>query len=204
MMSMRQNRTTDRINFMYVDACLLLAVMVIAISCSNNPVPKPRGYFRIDFPVKSYLPYVSDCNYRFEYPAYGIIAPYTGSNPEPCWLNIEFPRYKGTIYLTYKELNHDLGTYAEDIRSLAYKHIVKADDILEKPFFYPDRKVYGIIYDIQGNTASSLNFFATDSVRHCLSGSLYFNVQPNKDSLAPAIDFFGEDVEHLIHTLTWD
>jgi gliding motility-associated lipoprotein GldD len=201
---MMNNKTSGRFGFVFYKFLLLEMITVLVISCNRDAVPKPRGYFRIDFPEKTYQTYQSDCNYRFEYPAYGTIAPYSGSNPEPCWLNIEFPRYKGTIYLTYKSLNDDLGTYAEDIRTLAYKHIVKADDIQEKPFYDPDRKVYGIIYDIQGNTASSLNFFATDSVSHFLSGSLYFNVQPNKDSLTPAIEFFGQDVEHLISTLTWD
>lgn len=201
---MRKHKTNSPIDFINIATFLFLIIMALGISCRDDTVPKPRGYFRIDFPDKSYQIYQSDCNYQFEYPVYGIVEPYSGSNPEPCWINIEFPNYKGTIYLTYKNLSHDLGTYTEDIRNLAYKHIVKADDILEKPFYYPDRKVYGIIYDIQGNTASSLNFFATDSVSHFLSGSLYFNAEPNKDSLAPAIEFFGKDVEHLINTLTWD
>ena len=44
----------------------------------------------------------------------------------------------------------------------------------------------------------------TDSTSGFLSGSLYFNVQPNRDSLAPAIDFFREDIVHLINTFEWD
>jgi gliding motility-associated lipoprotein GldD len=162
------------------------------------------GYFRIDLPEKSYRTYQSACNYSFDYPVYGEIVPYTGNDAEPCWINIEFPDYKGTIHLTYKKLNNDLAVYAEDIRLLAYKHIIKADDIIEKPFYFPERDVYGMIYDIRGNTASSMNFFITDSSRNFLSGALYFNVQPNKDSLAPVIDFFTEDIEHLINTFSWN
>jgi len=201
---MKHHKTKCHIGCIFAATAIFLILPVMMTSCRSHAVPKPMGYFRIDFPEKEYQAYQSNCDYRFEYPVYGSIEPYSGSNAEPCWINIEFPGYKGTIYLTYKSLNHDLGTYSEDIRTLAYKHIVMADDILEKPFYYPDRRVYGIIYDIRGNTASSLNFFATDSISHFLSGSLYFNVEPNKDSLAPAIDFFGKDVEHLISTLTWD
>ncbi len=91
----------------------------------------------------------------------------------------------------------------EDIHTIAYKHIIKADDIIEQPFSFPERKVYGIIYDIKGNTASSFNFYATDSSRNFLSGALYFNVIPNKDSLAPVVSFFSADIEHLIETLNW-
>ena len=45
------------------------------------------------------------------------------------------------------------------------------------------------MYDLKGNTASSLQFFVTDSTRNFLRGSLYFNAEPNKDSLAPVMDF---------------
>lgn len=183
--------------------CFLL-ILAVFVSCNQNPTPKPRGYFRIDMPEKSYLTYHSECSYSFEYPTYGQIVPYTGADAEPCWINIEFPEYKGTIHLTYKQMNNDLYAYAEDIRILAYKHIIKADDIIEKPFYFPERNVYGIIYDIQGNTASSMNFFITDSTRNFLSGALYFKVQPNKDSLAPVIDFFSTDIEHLINTFSWN
>ena len=180
-----------------------LLISVMAGACGNDPTPKPYGYFRIDFPAKEYIEYRSECNFSFEYPVYGRIVPYSGSRTEPCWINIEFPGYKGTIYLTYKSINGNLAAYTEDIRTLAYKHIIKADDIIEIPFFNPERRVSGIMYDIRGNTASSLNFFIADSTENFLSGSLYFNVQPNKDSLAPVINYFKKDVEHMIETFTW-
>jgi len=181
-----------------------LFLVFLLTSCRSDVTPKPYGYFRIDFPAKEYLVYHSQCNFSFEYPVYGDIVPYSGNISEPCWINIEFPGYKGTIYLTYKPMKNNLATYVEDIRTLAYKHIIKADDIIENPFYFPDKKVFGMVYDIRGNTASSLNFFITDSSDNFLSGALYFNVTPNKDSLAPVISFFTEDVEHMIETFEWN
>ena len=172
-------------------------------SCTKTYTPKPRSYFRIDFPEKKYITYHADCGYSFEVPVYASIVPYRGSNAEPCWINIVFPGYKGILHITYKTLHNDLAEHVEDIRTLAYKHIVKADDIIERPFSYPDRNVHGMIYDIKGNTASSLSFFLTDSTANFLSGALYFSVIPNKDSLAPVIKFFSIDIEHLIETLNW-
>jgi gliding motility-associated lipoprotein GldD len=172
--------------------------------CKENNTPKPKGYFRIDFPEKKYTTYQSECNYSFEYPVYAIITPFKGADAGPCWINIEFPGYKGKIHLTYKALNNDLSRYVEDIHTLAYKHIIKADDIIEKPVSFPDRKVYGLIYDIRGNTASSMSFYLTDSSRNFLSGALYFSVIPNKDSLAPVIRFFTQDINHLVETLNWN
>jgi gliding motility-associated lipoprotein GldD len=174
------------------------------MACHKNYTPKPRTYFRIDFPEKQYQVYHSECNYSFEYPVYAKIVKYQGRDAEPCWINIDFQGYKGKIHLTYKTLDGDLISHIEDVRTLAYKHIIKADDIIEKPFYYPEREVYGMIYDIKGNTASSFSFFITDSVRNFLSGALYFSVKPNKDSLAPVIRFFTQDAEHIIKTLKWE
>jgi gliding motility-associated lipoprotein GldD len=145
-----------------------------------------------------------ECAYNFEIPVYSRVVPFRGNNTEPCWINIEFPGYKGIIHLTYKTLHNDLSAHAEDIRTLAYKHIVKADDIIERPFSFPDRDVHGMIYDIKGNTASSLSFFLTDSTDNFFSGALYFSVIPNKDSLAPVIKFFSADIMHLIETFNWN
>lgn len=185
---------------------LLIVIIILCLysACKDEFTPKPRGYFRIDFPEKKYRKYISDCRYSFDYPVYGVIVNYEGYDAEPCWIDIEFPDNNGTIHLTYKTLDNNLAKHTEDIRTLAYKHIIKADDIVENPIMYPERKVYGILYDIQGNTASSVNFFITDSTRYFLSGSLYFNVRPNKDSLAPVIKFFKKDIEYLIETFHWD
>jgi gliding motility-associated lipoprotein GldD len=184
---------------------MVAIVLFLAVGCKKNYTPKPRSYFRIDFPEKKYQLYRSpECNYSFEVPVYSAVLPFQGQNTEPCWINITFPGYKGTIHITYKPLQQDLAAHAEDIRALAYKHIVKADDIIERQFSFPDRDVYGMIYDIKGNTASSLSFFITDSTDNFLSGALYFRVIPNKDSLAPVIRFFSADVEHLIETFHWN
>lgn len=186
---------------------LVLTITLLLVSlagCKKTYTPKPRGYFRIDFPEKQYVQYQSECGYAFEYPVYAKITPFQGVGAEPCWINIEFPGYKGKIHLTYKKLSNDLAAHADDIRTLAYKHIIKADDIIENPVSFPDRKVYGLVYDIRGNTASSLSFYLTDSTSNFLSGALYFSVMPNKDSLAPVIRFFSEDIDHLIETLHWN
>jgi gliding motility-associated lipoprotein GldD len=182
----------------------LAFVTILVTGCKKSYTPKPRSYFRIDFPNKQYILYRSvNCGYNFEVPVYANVVPYHGSNPEPCWINVVFPKYKGILHITYKRLHNDLITHVEDIRTLAYKHSIKADDIIERPFSYPDRDVYGLIYDIKGNTASSLSFYLTDSTDNFLSGALYFSVIPNKDSLAPVIKFFSADIERLIETINW-
>ena len=184
---------------------IIAAIFLATVSCKQKTyTPKPKGYFRLEFPKKSYKPFKSDCHFSFEIPTYGEIGLVKKSYAEPCWYNIDFKKSNATIYLTYKKLNNDLDTHIEDVRTIAYKHIVKADDIIESDINIMKHKVYGVLYDIKGNTASSVNFYVTDSTSNFLSGSLYFNVEPNKDSLAPAIDFFRADIIHLIHSLQWE
>jgi gliding motility-associated lipoprotein GldD len=200
-------KRTNKKHWLYgsIMAGIIILALVSMASCRKSYTPKPRSYFRIDFPEKRYVPYrASECGYSFEIPEYAKVVPFYGNTAEPCWINITFPGYKGTLHITYKRMHHDLDNYEQDIHTLAYKHTIKADDIIERPFSYPDRHVNGIIYDIKGNTASSLSFFATDSTENFLSGALYFNVRPNKDSLAPVIKFFSADIEHLIKTLNWN
>jgi hypothetical protein len=52
--------------------------------------------------------------------------------------------------------------------------------------------------------ASSVQFYATDSLRHFLRGSLYFFTTPNVDSLAPSIAFLTRDIEYLMQTIEWE
>lgn len=181
-----------------------LGILIFIDGCREPYFPKPRTYFRIDFPEKEYADFKSECSFSFQYPVYGIVEKTALANAEPCWYNISFKDYKATIYLTYKPLRDNLSTHVEDVRKIVYKHIIKADDITETRIIDPKRSVYGLIYDIEGNAASSVNFYITDSVSGFLSGSLYFNVPTNRDSLAPAIQFFRQDIVHLIQSFSWE
>jgi gliding motility-associated lipoprotein GldD len=177
-------------------------VLFAVFSCKEDYTPKPRGYIRIDYPEKKYRSYESSTPFRFEYPEYAIITgDSTGRHPD--WLNIEFPQFAGKIYLSYIRINGNPGVHADESRDLVYKHTIKAESIVENLINLPERKVYGIFYDIKGNAASSVQFFVTDSVENFLRGSLYFNTQPNQDSLAPVIQFIHQDIDHFIKSLEW-
>ena len=183
----------------------IIIFFLTLISCNNtDEIPKPRGYFRIDFPEKKYFTYVSpECNFSFETPTYSLVVPDHSDSTELCWFNIEFPTQKGSIHFSYKNVNNNLSLFTEDTRSLAYKHTVEADAINEEYINYPAKKLYGIIYHIEGNAASSLQFYLTDSTKKFIRGSLYFNVIPNKDSIAPVADFINIDIAHFIETFKW-
>ena len=189
-------RTTQQ----YIISLLLL---LLVTACQPTSTPKPRGFVRIDFPAREYVLFDSVCPYTFEYPSYGKIVPDTDYITEPCWINIDFPDFNGTIHISYKEVNQNLNDFIEDSRDLTYKHTIKADAIQETVYTNPELEVHGILYDIKGNAASNIQFYLTDSNEHFLRGSLYFNVQPDKDSLAPVISFFREDIIHMVESFAW-
>ncbi len=181
----------------------LLLMTGIFLSCHESYTPKPRGYLRVKYPEKQYHSFDTNAPFSFMYPVYAQVIPDTNANAEPYWYNILFPGLNATIFLSYKPVKKNLQKYIEDSRTLVYKHTIKAEAINESLIRDDSSHVYGIMYDLKGNTASSLQFFVTDSTRHFLRGSLYFNVEPNKDSLAPVIAFIRQDVVHLINTLQW-
>jgi len=184
---------------------LLYVPLIFALfSCRETYSPKPRGYYRIDLPEKSYQLFKETCPYSFEYPKYSVLYNDSSIHAEPYWINIYFPQFNGTLHLSYKPIRNNLKVLVEDAHAMAYKHTVKADAIEEQYIKNELDKVYGLLYEIKGNAASSLQFFVTDSSSHFLRGALYFQTNPNKDSLAPVIDFVRQDLIHLIETITWN
>ena len=174
-------------------------------SCGEEDyTPKPRGFFRIELPEKKYQNYQSDCPFTFEYPAYSTIEKDKNGLSEPCWLNLNFPEYKGTLHISYKPVNGNVVQYLEDARELTNKHIAKAAAINEILISYPEKNVYGLFYDVEGSDAASpVQFFVTDSSKHFLRGALYFTVRPNNDSLQPVIQFIKEDINRFIDSFEW-
>jgi len=194
-----------RRNIFIVLVAVLIALSVMFYTCSTNQnyTPHPKGYFRIALPEKKYAMYAGDdCPFRFELPAYAVVKNYHDSVAEPCWKYIRFPQFNSEIFLSYKKVNGNIDVLIEDSRTLAYKHTVKAESIDETVLHKPG-KGYGIIYDIGGNAASSVQFFITDSTQNFIRGALYFNVEPQPDSLAPVIEFLRQDVERMMESVVW-
>jgi len=184
---------------------VLLCLVLVLTSCGPSPVPKPRAYFRIDLPEKEYQLFDQGYPYSFEYPVYATVSRDLSPAAEPWWLNVEIPRFRATIHLSYKKIDNNLDEYLNDVHKLLTKHIPKATGIREDLIINEEERVYGIIHHIHGvGVASTCQFFVTDSTRHFLRGTLYFNVTPNNDSLAPVIDFLKEDIQHMVSTLKWN
>lgn len=185
-------------------------ILLMAACRPETYMPKPRGYFKVDLPEKSYR-HFSEAGfpYEFDYPAYGrpnrdtIMA---GTRPEnPYWMNIDFPDMGARIYISYKQIEgqETFEKLLNDAHELSYTAHGKRADYINTPSFNNGHGVRGVFYTVGGNAATRYQFFATDSVKHFVRGALYFDVAPNVDSLLPVNDFLKKDMEHMIETMRW-
>ncbi len=196
------------LSFKTILKLLIVSISIVAFSsCGDDEdevfIPKPKGYPRVDFPEKTYRLYDSLCPYSFEIPTYSRISNDKHRGADPCWINVDFPKYNAQIHLSYKAVSNNLDTFLNDSRDFAIKHQIKATGLDETIIIRDSSQVYGLVYDISGNTASNVQFYLTDSTHHFMRGALYFNVVPNIDSLKIVVDFLRQDIVHMIKTFEW-
>ncbi|MEO6136989.1 MAG: hypothetical protein ABIP35_17680 [Ginsengibacter sp.] len=217
---MRQRkRLTD-----YIPQLLLISVF---ISCNSVYTSKKEGYFKIDFPQRSYTSFNDPAYpYTFEYPTYARIVKdssyFDNAGLNPYWINVEFPGFNGKVFISYKNIQGNSvykvkvpgGAYRDsigknifqkmvnDAYNLTYKNDIKAYSIEDSLMLTPNN-LSGIFFKISGNVATAKQFFLTDTVHHFLRGALYFDATPNEDSLRPVNAFLQQDLKHMINTMKW-
>ena len=175
----------------------------VFFSCKKEYTPKPRGYFRIAFPEKTYHKLTLDLPYVFDVADYSEAVPDDEQFSEAGWINIITPANKAELHISYAHIKNNLPDHLENSRKFAYKHTVKADAINEQVYIDRENNVYGTIYFIEGNAASPMQFYLTDSTENFLRGALYIRELPNIDSIRPVIDFLEPDVIRLIESTRW-
>jgi len=197
---------------MKIYGLIVIALLLSACNNSHDYTPKPRGYYRIVFPKKEYQQFAGPYPFTFLYPKYAVIE--QDKNPQTkdkklinmkYLLNMQFPQFKGTLHLSYESITSPkvFNELTEDARTFAFKHTVKATSIDQGLIRIPGNKVYGIYYTIDGNAASSAQFFLTDSTRNYIRGALYFNTEPKLDSIQPVLDFVKKDMNVMIKSFKW-
>lgn len=171
------------------------------ISCSTDTLPKPKAGLRLEYPKTEYQAHYGNelCPFSFDINAISIIKQKENS----CDLNIEYPEMKATIYLSYKKVNNNIRNLLRDAQKFTYDHTIKADNIASTLFVNDTTRVYGMFYQVYGNAASQAQFYVTDSVSNFISGSVYFKVVPNYDSIQPASSYLEKDVRHIMESLRW-
>lgn len=190
---------------------LALALQFTACEEEVAAYPKPRAYPKVEYPSRNYVAFDSDfCNFRFEYPDYMKMKRERDKFHEgldECWFDLEIPSLNGHINFTYRPLTgkkDELYTIFSEAHRLSSEHNKRARANIDYDISDPRRQVYGVLYEIEGHSASSFQYTITDSVNHVLRASLYFRSKPEPDSMAPIIAFVRKDMMHILNTLEWN
>ena len=188
-----------------------ISLIYCLLSCTRPATPKEYGYFRITLPPHEYTDSQSEPTMRGaqqQLPKASInyqrsTAAQLQPLDSPGWFNIHYPALNATIHCSYMPVHNNLKSLIDDSEEFVYSHTVKASAIPEQAYSDPVNRVYGVYYELEGNTATPAQFWVTDSTRHFFRASVYIDCIPNQDSLAPVIDYLQTDCRVLIESLRW-
>lgn len=173
------------------------------LSCTRVQQPRPYGYYRIDVPAYGYRETsLATYPYRFEMADIAYIDTVV-DHSEPYWVDVVYPSLNARIHCSYKPVRGNLAQLTDESIRFVFDHAIKADAIPEQGFSHPEQHVYGVYYDLEGNTASPVQFFLTDSTCHFFRAALYYNTIPNADSLAPVNEVMRRDIHRMIESFRW-
>ncbi len=189
------NSTESLLDFKFL---YLILTLLVFTSCNKETLPKPKAYLRLAYENNSYHKINSDCPYTFE-----VSNDAKATYNDKCWTTIEYPKLKASLNITYRSVENNLKELLQESEKLTYKHVIKADDISAQPYDNLKNRKFGKLLEVTGNAASPLQFYVTDSTQNFITGALYFEVQPNYDSILPAIKYIQKDIIHLMETLEW-
>jgi len=181
----------------------LVFVALILGSCKEDPIPKPKGYLKLEYPEAEYKKYLSNCPFTFDINTSTQIEKPRGGGSY-CGMNLSYPRLNGKIHITYISVDEELlAKSLKEAQDLTLSHAQKAESIM--PTIYEDAKqnAYGMVYEIEGNAASPVQFYITDNKKHFLRGAAYFNTKPNYDSILPAAHYLKKDIKALMGSVQW-
>lgn len=187
---------------MRLRALVILTLLLLGVGCRQATTPRPYGYCRIVLPEANYKPLSGKHPYRFEQSVYAVEQKVEhDGNGE--WMNLHYDVLNADIHCSYMPVRGNLRELTDDAMEFVYKHVSQASAIPEHAYSDDERRVYGVFFELEGNTASPYQFFLTDSTEHFFRGAAYCNCRPNVDSLQPVLEYLQADIKHLIETFEW-
>jgi len=176
---------------------LLLAALLLFTGCSEETLPKPKAMLRLEYANTEYGMMDTE-HFQFKK---NLASEFEQKNNNA--LTLDYPTLKGSLFITYKEVDNNIDKLLIDAQRLSIEHSAKADGILPNPFVNKDDRVYGMYFEVIGDAASQAQFYVTDSTKHFVTGSLYFYTKPNYDSIYPAASYLQNDIKKIMESLRW-
>lgn len=192
-------------------------ILIFLLSCKEEKVyiPKPRVYPKVEYPNRNQIKLRKNfCAFSFEYPDYMSFEQDTlflhREAPHACWFNLNLSSLNGSIHFTYTDLKKCdslsacLHKVYNDAYQMAQEHVPKANALEDFSINNPEKRVFGVLFNIEGHIASPFQIVLTDSVNHAVRAALYFNSRPEADSMAPVIEFVKTDIMNMLNSFEWN
>ena len=184
--------------------CTILLIFGF-ISCTGSvSTPKPMGHYRIELPQAQYTNFaINELPYSFNVSQL-VTVEVPSIETSDHWINLTYPELSAQIYCSYHQIiTADLSLLEEECRELVSRNARNADAITEQFFENQEIRVYGILFLLEGETVSPVQFMLTDSTSRFFRGALFYECKPNVDSLAPVTQYLNENVIELIQSFHW-
>lgn len=183
---------------------ILTLAFFTLLSCEEEMyIPKPPTYLRIDLPNHDYENYQSDCSYEFNLSKVYTIEDVPDEEVSSCNKRVDLGPLNGMAFLRYWKIEEPLAYYINNANDEIDRHKIKATNIVDKRIIRSEDRVFGTVFELQGDVATPYQFYLTDSTNHFIYCEVLFNSTPNYDSLKPSLEYFRADLDELIQSFKW-
>lgn len=182
-----------------------IVIGLILTSCGEERfTPKPPTYLRLELPQAVYSDYTDDCGYMFRINEnYSVEKAPVQNESFNCHRRINLGALNGTIFFRYINMTEPVAYYINNSIDEVEVHQVKATNIQDKQIIRPNDRVFGTVFELQGDVATPFQFYLTDSTERFIYAEILFNSRPNYDSLKPTLDYLKKDLDTLLQTFKW-
>ena len=182
-------------------ALIIAGLIFIFTSCNNAATPRPHGYFRIEpYPTNYTTHPLGSISLQINDSAQ-CCTPDRQAHDGVYWLNIQYPRYKATIYLSYIPLSDNLDRLMRESVELVYRQNVNTEQVEAIAYEASEEQLFATLYALSPESATPVQFIVTDSTQYLLRGALYFDTPVRADSVAPSLQYIEDDIIHLIENI---
>ena len=177
----------------------IIFLALIVFSCNNNVnLPKQKAYFAPEFEIPTYKKISLDCNYSFNINSQASI-----NNIKNCNYEIYYKNLNAKIFINQIVLSNSIEKLLNIFNQKINENSRLSDQIIQSNYVNIDKKIYSKLYSFVGNSPSNIQFYVTNQTDKFLTGSLFFETEPNYDSLFPYIDYIRNDIKKMVDSFRW-
>lgn len=184
---------------------ILISLGFALISCGEEQfTPKPPTYLRLELPDAKYRDYEDECGYSFKLNEnYTVEKAPVQDESFTCHRRIQLGALNGTVFFRFINMTEPVAYYINNSIDEVEVHQVKATNIQDKQIVRQEDRVFGTVFELQGDVATPFQFYLTDSTERFIYAEILFNSRPNYDSLKPSLEYLKKDLDTLLQTFEW-